>query len=122
MSRKSSPVQVTCFKDSVCYALQGIRLVFSSEKNFRTHLVIAAIAITLGMLRHFSSEKWMVLVLCILLMLATETLNTAIEYLVDWISGGQVSVEAAQVKNLSAAACLIVATGALIIGFFLFVL
>lgn len=120
--QKNSPVQVQYFSDSVRYALRGIRLVYQTEKNFRTHVLLAVLAIFLGIALHLSHIKWIILILCIIIMFGTEVFNTAIEYTVDWISNGAEHPKAAQIKDLSAAACLITAFGLLIIGFILFVL
>lgn len=107
------------FSDSVKFACRGIQLIARSERNFRTHLILAGLAIAVGLLLHFSWIKWVVLTMGIAFMLVVEMLNTAIEFLVDWQADGTYSTQAAQVKDMAAGACLTTALAMVVVGVFL---
>jgi len=68
------------------YAFRGIALVFSSQHNSWIHATAAISVIGLGLCESLSPVEWCVIVLAIGLVLVTEALNTAIEFLADEIS------------------------------------
>lgn len=100
------------------YALKGLKVVLH-QQNFLIHLAVAALVIIAGFYTGVSSSEWCILILTISLVLAMETINTAIEKLVDFISPG-FHVQAGMVKDLSAGAVLLTAVGAVIVGLIIF--
>ncbi|WP_374951820.1 diacylglycerol kinase family protein [Mucilaginibacter sp.] len=102
------------------FAFKGIRYAFTTQQNFRIHVFAAILAIAFGLFLHISGDEWQWVMLCIMLMLVAELLNTAIEALVDLVSPGYNKL-AGHVKDVAAAAALVVAVFSLITGIIIFV-
>ena len=85
------------------------------EHNFRIHLLAAIIVIFLGFYFKVTRQEWLWLVAAIGLVFITETINTAIEKLVD-LTKPERDPLAGQIKDVAAGAVLISAITALIIG------
>lgn len=101
------------------YAFQGLFDLFSSQPNARIHLIIGIIVLILGYFLSLTYTEWILVTLAIASVLAAESFNTAIEYLTDLVSPNHHPL-AGKVKDLSAAAVLITATGAALIGLIIF--
>jgi diacylglycerol kinase (ATP) len=102
------------------YALKGLAEGIKSQLNMKVHIVIAAVILLTGYLLSIEPHEWKWLIICIGFVLATELINTAIEYLVNFISPDYHPL-AGKIKDLSAAGVLIAALTALIIGLIIFV-
>ncbi len=76
-------------------------------------------AVTLGFLLKINTFEWLIVIVVISLVLAAETFNTAIEYLVDMVSPEE-NKTAGKIKDIAAGAVLITAIGALITGIIIF--
>jgi diacylglycerol kinase len=100
------------------YAFKGLKIVLH-QQNFLIHLAIASLVIVAGFYTGVSFVEWCILILTISMVLAMETINTAIEKLVDFVSPG-FHVQAGMVKDLSAGAVLLTAVGAVIVGLIIF--
>jgi diacylglycerol kinase len=97
------------------YALKGIWYASKTQLNFRVHLISALIACFLGYALHISSEEWLWIILCIGIVLIAELFNTAMEIFSDIVSPGY-NEKIGHVKDICAAAVLITAATALVIG------
>jgi len=98
------------------YAWKGVRYTFASQRNFRIHTVIGAIALSLGIFLQISPVEMAIIGLTIALVLALELLNTAIESVVD-LTVKQTYHELAKVaKDCAAGAVLMGAFGAVIVA------
>lgn len=102
------------------FAFKGLGYAFKTQQNFRIHCFAALVACTLGYLLHISGNEWQWVMLCIILMMVAELLNTAIEALVDLVSPGYNEL-AGHVKDVGAAAALVVALFSLATGVIIFV-
>jgi diacylglycerol kinase len=102
------------------YALAGLRELFRRERNFRIHLLAAALVISLGIVLHMSRTEMVIIILLIAMVLSMEALNTAIERFVDSISEKR-SPKAKLAKDTAAAAVLITALTSIVIGVVLFI-
>lgn len=101
------------------YALRGIWLCVTTERNFRFHLIVAAYV--LGFAPHFSLSRSETAVLCLTIgtVLCAELLNSALERTVDRISAEQHPLSGA-IKDLAAGAVLVLAIAAAAVGVVLF--
>jgi diacylglycerol kinase (ATP) len=117
---RRSPWQASNFKASFGYAWKGIRFLVHNESNFRKHLLIAALACSMASILGFTRWEWTALFLSSGLMLAVEALNSAIELLVDLIVGDAHTATAGVIKDVSAAACLLMAIALCAVGICLF--
>ncbi len=101
------------------YALQGVVTMVRDEHNMRIHLVAAVIAVAMGVVLHISAIEWIVVTLCICGVIAAEATNTAIESLCDKVSQERDPL-IKRSKDCAAAAVLIIAIGAAIVGSIIF--
>ena len=104
---------------SFTYATRGIYIFIRSTHNAWVHLVILAIAVTLGIYFDITVVEWMVLTLAGGFVLAAEAFNTAIEIDIN-LTSPDYHPYARDTKDVAAGAVLIAATTALIIGVFIF--
>jgi diacylglycerol kinase len=100
---------------SFFYAINGIKILLLEEHNARIHLFAAIIAIILGILLKISNFEWLAIVFAIGFVITCETINSAIENLADFVSPDKNDL-IKKAKDLSAAAVLISAFTALVIG------
>ena len=102
------------------YAFKGIALMFHHQPNFYIHLSLSVIALVLSYVLDLSRSEFLWIVLAIGLVLSAEIFNTAIEKLTDLVQPNQ-DPKAGKVKDLAAAAVLVLATTALSIGLIIFI-
>ena len=100
-------------------ATDGIVRTFREQRNFRTHVVIAALAVALAAVLRFSSVRWAILALTIASVLVAELANTALERALDAVSPDH-SDAARAAKHAAAAAVLIASIAALVVGAWLY--
>lgn len=101
------------------YAIQGIRYALKKDQNFRVHIVVGLIVIGLSLIFRVSAFEMSILGVMIVLVIATEMINTAIENMVDLITR-EYREEAKIAKDVSGGMVLISSLGALIIGILIF--
>ena len=99
-------------------AFSGCRYVMCTQPNAWLHLLVATAVILLGLWLGLPLSDWALIVLTITLVFAAEFINTAIEALVD-LASQQQNPLAKIAKDVSAAAVLLAACGALILGLLL---
>ena len=104
---------------SFIYAFRGWKMVLQGEPNARIHLAFAAIVVLLGIIFRINPTEWRWLILCITFVLAAESLNTAVEAIVDLVSPQQHPL-AGKAKDTAAGAVLLLAIGAAAIGLSIF--
>lgn len=98
------------------YAWAGLRYAFVTQRNFRIHTLIGALAISLGVFLHLKPIELSIIGITIGLVLALELLNTAIESVVD-LTVKQSYHELAKIaKDCAAGAVLISALAALLVA------
>jgi len=101
------------------YAWAGLSYCFTTQLNFRLHLLFAALAITFGFVLNISGGEWLVVIICIAFVLSLELLNTAIEKLCDLVHPGpHPSVKI--IKDVAAGAVLLAAIGSAVAGLIIF--
>ena len=105
--------------ESFGYAFQGLKTAVKNEPNFRFHVIAGIIVVLAGFLFKFSAWEFAILTLTIGFVLILELINTTLEALVDLVSP-EIQKEAKIAKDVSAAAVLISAILAVIVGLFLF--
>lgn len=98
------------------YAWCGISYAFQTQRNFRIHVAVCALAIGLSLLLHLKSVEIAVIGITSGLVLALELLNTAIESIVD-LTVKQTYHELAKIaKDCAAGAVLISALVAVLVA------
>jgi diacylglycerol kinase (ATP) len=95
------------------YAWAGVSYAFHTQRNFRIHVIVGTLAVSLGIFLQLSPVEMAVVVLTIAAVLAMELLNTALESVVD-LTVKQTYHELAKIaKDCAAAAVLISAIASL---------
>lgn len=105
--------------NSFGYAFKGIAHVFVSQINFRIHVLAAIFALFLGFYLDINYTEWALLTITISLVFAAELINSSIEYLTDLVSP-EWNEKAGKIKDMAAAAVLILAISSVVIAFLLF--
>lgn len=108
------------FRQSVRFALEGLRYIYRHERNFRIQLALAGAAIVLSVFLRISSVQWLFIITAIASVLALELINTVFEKVVDMFQP-RVHHYAAVIKDLMAAAVVIASLSALLIGAIVFI-
>ncbi len=112
--------QARNYRESFGYACEGLVILFRTQRNFRTHIVISVLVLAAGLLVGLSPVEWLPIVLVSGMMFAVEALNTAIEFAVDLYTQGEFDMRAKTIKDISAAACLLTAACAVVTGLLVF--
>ena len=121
MEEKSNKsLSLSRLRKSFRYALRGVRELFLHTPNARIHLLATLAVIIAGVLFGVTPTQWMLLIVCIVLVLSLEAINSALEQLADRVSTDY-SPLIRNAKDLAAGAVLIAAIGAAIIGLWLFI-
>ena len=105
---------------SLLFAKEGLIKFFSSEHNAKIHLLATIVVIFFSLLLKVSSVEAIMLVFCIGSVWVAEIFNTAIEKALDFISSEK-HPQIKFIKDLSAAAVLVSAIVAFIIGCIIFI-
>ena len=101
------------------YAIRGLRILIRSESHAKVHLLATASVCCLGALLSISVSEWGLLILAIGLVWTAEALNTAVETVVDLCSP-EWNEQAGRAKDLGAAAVLVAAVTAILVGLIVF--
>lgn len=88
---------------------------FLEEPHAKIHITIGATVLTSCGLIGMDLWEWVVVILCVLLVISIEIINTAIEKLCDKVSR-EWDADIVKIKDLSALAVLWVSMGADVIG------
>ena len=108
------------FIKSFSYAFSGIAYAFKTQFNFKFHIAALLIAGITGWYFRLAVSEWLWLVAASGLVIVAELFNTAIEVLVDLVSPAY-HEKAKVVKDVAAAAVLLAALTAIIIGLAVFI-
>ena len=75
--------QSRSFQKSALYALNGVRLAFRSQRNFRKPLVIAILTLAIAFLLKVSLVEFCIILFANTLVLVCEMFNSVIEFVID---------------------------------------
>jgi diacylglycerol kinase (ATP) len=116
---RASRVDLRRMLYSFRHAGRGFAWAFSTQANLRVHLVAAAAALLAAVLLRFSVTELVALVLCFAIVIAAELFNTTLEVLIDY-AWPEHHPMIGRAKDVAAAAVLVAAVGAAIVGVLLF--
>jgi diacylglycerol kinase len=103
-------------KQSLACALRGIWVAVKTERNIKIDLAAVVVTVGLGIYLGLSTTEWCLIVFAIGFVIAAELLNTALERMCDETTSGKISDGMRNCKDIAAAAVLIAAMTALVIG------
>lgn len=112
-NQRKNPLQI------FVHAWNGLTILFTQEKNIRTHAVIGFAVILMGLFFNIERYEWIAIVGATGMVLVAESINTTIERLADHITPEQ-HPNIKNVKDLAAGAVLLSAIIAVIIGIIIF--
>ena len=101
------------------HAGRGFAWAVSSQANLRVHLVAAAVVLVAAVLLRFSAIEVVAIVLSMAMVIAAELFNTTLEVLIDY-AWPEHHPMIGRAKDVAAAAVLVTAVGAAIVGVLLF--
>ena len=105
---------------SFAYALQGLAQLLRTQPNARVHLLATLLVCGAGGYFGLSRAEWLWITVAITLVWISEAFNTALEQLADVLHPEQ-HPGIGRAKDMAAAAVLIAAVGAVVIGMLVFV-
>lgn len=116
----SNMINVKKLIQSFRYATTGIHYAFRNEQNLVIHLIIATLVIAASIIFSVTPYEMGILGLTMLMVIAAEMVNTALEKMVDLITKEH-RVEAMIAKDVASGMVLITALGSVIIGLLIFI-
>lgn len=105
--------------NSFKYAFAGIADLYKTQPNVWIHTTVAILVIIAGVYFSISKTEWCMIVFAIAAVISAEAFNTALEHLTDLVSPNYHQL-AGKTKDVAAAAVLISAIGAAIVGMIIF--
>jgi len=105
---------------SVRYAFNGAIYICKTESSIKIQLVLAILVTVAGFYFDISNTEWILQFICIGLILGLEGINTAIEYMADFIHPDQ-HASIGKIKDISAGAVFIAASCACIVALIIYI-
>lgn len=118
--RRKFKVKFKKLINSFKYAFTGIFSALKTERNLKIHISIATLVIIFGIILKISKIEWLICLICIMTVISSELINTAIETTVD-IAMPNKNELAKRAKDIGAASVIVLATISAIIGLIIFV-
>lgn len=104
---------------SFSYALCGLKILIKEEHNLRIHLFASVFVLVASFVFKINNIEWLFIIFSIGLVIITETINTAIENICDFISPEKHKM-IKKIKDISAAAVLLASIFAGTVGVIVF--
>ena len=101
------------------HALRGIRLGSRGQSSFYVHAVAALLVVAAGLFLRVNRTEWCLLLLCIVIVLAAEMFNSALERLAKAVTE-EYDERIGAALDIASAAVLISALGTAIVGAIIF--
>lgn len=108
------------FLNSIKYSFEGLSYGYRNEQSLILHGICTIIAVLLGIIFQINFWEWAVIIISLVIVLAVELLNTAIEATVDLITK-EVHPLAKIAKDCGSAAAFVSSLVATIICLFVFI-
>ena len=104
------------------FSCAGSGFVFAlrTQRNMKIHVVIAIVAVVLGLALEIDAASWAAIIVCIAAVFAAECFNTALESVVDLVSPTYHEL-ARRAKDCAAAGVLVFAFAAVVVALVVFV-
>ncbi|KRN78955.1 UDP kinase [Fructilactobacillus lindneri] len=108
------------FFQALSHAWDGLKIIFTKENNFKSHLVTTGFILVAGIIFQVGFNNFMWLLSACFLVLNAEVINTLFEYLVDLVLGNKYDPLAKKIKDVAAGGVLLTSLFAVIIGLIVF--
>ncbi|MDD2983334.1 MAG: diacylglycerol kinase family protein [Crocinitomicaceae bacterium] len=117
---KQEKFSITKRIKSFQYAFNGLKILWMEEHNARIHFLASMVVVIAGFAFKVSLIEWTLLAFAMGFVIVTEIVNSSIENLADFVEP-QKNLHIKKAKDLAAAAVLISAVTAVVIGLIVFV-
>ena len=104
------------FIESTNNAIEGILHTARTQRHLRYHFFAAALILIITYILGIDRTDFLIISIAVILVLLSEMMNTAVEYVVDLLSP-EFSEQARIAKDIAAGAVFITAFGAVVIGY-----
>lgn len=101
------------------FALEGLSYSFKNNQNIKIHLLLAILAILVGLFLNLSEFEFFTITTMIVLVISAEMINTAIEEVINLLVNEH-KIEAKIAKDVSAGMVLLISLFALFVGIIVF--
>ncbi len=118
MTEKKDSFLVNRLK-SVRYAFNGALYLCKTEASIQIQLVIALIIIAAGFYFNISTTEWLVQIAMIGLVMSMEGINTAVEYIADFIHP-DLHASIGRIKDIAAGAVFIASIASVVIAIIIY--
>ena len=108
------------FLNSIKYSVDGLVNAYQNEQSLWLHAMCTIIIVILGFALHISFIQWAIIVIALVIVLAVELLNTAIEATVDLVTK-EIHPLAKVAKDCGSAAAFVSSIMVFIICCFIFI-
>ena len=112
--------QSRSFQRSVMFALNGVRLAFRSQRNFRKHLVITILTLSIAFLIRINVVEFCIILFANMFVLVCEMFNSVIEFVIDAYYKNKWAKLAKLAKDIGAGAVLVSACTSALISIIIF--
>ena len=102
-------------------ALEGLKFIFTTERNMKIHCIFAVIAVVSSFIFKITEIEFIFVIFAIALVLIAEAANTAFELLLDFVHGDRYHPDVKLLKDIIAGGVLIAALNAFVIGIIIFI-
>ncbi len=104
---------------SFACAIKGAAFLIRSQPHARIHLAATGAVFVLGLALNLQRLEWCLLIIAIMVVWVAEGMNTALEVIADAVHPGHHPL-IGRAKDVAAAAVMIAAVGAVLIGILIF--
>lgn len=118
--KEHKQMSVKRFFNSIKYSVEGLIYAYGNEQSLWIHGVGSLLIILLGFILQITFNQWAILIIALVVVLAVELLNTAIEATVDLITK-EIHPLAKIAKDCGSAAAFVTGLMLTIISLFIFV-
>ena len=112
--------QSKSFQKSALHALNGVRLAFRSQRNFRKHIVIALFTFAIAFLLRVEIIEFCIIIFANTLVLVCEMINSVVEFVIDAYYKNKWAKLAKLAKDIGAGAVLISACASALISLLIY--
>ena len=108
------------FRKSLMYALNGLRLAFRSQRNFRKHILIAILTFFIAFFLRVTIVEFCIILFANTFVIVCEMMNSVIEFVIDAYYKNHWAKLAKLSKDISAGAVLLAASSSALISLIIF--
>lgn len=106
--------------NSFIYSIEGLKYAFKYEQNMTIHIISVILIILVSIFLKLTQIEWLIIIILMGLVVATELINTSLEAVVDLVSP-EINPLAKIAKDTAAASVLVFALTAIIVGLMIYV-